>query len=111
MTDWTPDLPDPTSIVAGAPGHVEHTKALLGGITNLREHADSQSIRTENLEALTTVGRLSETELTTNFVHVRTSDGHPLAPSTFVVITLDKTLAQITANPSADIADITFEEA
>lgn len=51
------------------------------------------------------------TELSANYVVVRTADGHPLAPSTYVVITLDKTLAQITANPVADIADITFEEA
>ncbi|MEO2134591.1 hypothetical protein [Microbacterium sp.] len=50
-------------------------------------------------------------ELLANYVVVRTADGHPLAPSTYVVITLDKTLAEITASPVADIADITFEEA
>lgn len=49
-------------------------------------------------------------ELSAAFVAVRTSDGHTLPPSTIVVITLDKTLAQITASPVADIADITFEE-
>ena len=49
-------------------------------------------------------------ELTATFVAVRTSDGHTLPPSTIVVITLDKTLAEVTATPVADIADITFEE-
>jgi hypothetical protein len=49
--------------------------------------------------------------LTANYVVVRTADGHPLAPDTYVVITLDKTLAEITANPVADIDDITFQEA
>lgn len=43
------------------------------------------------------------------FVAVRTSDGKALPPGTIVVITLDKTLAQVTANPVADIADITFQ--
>lgn len=56
-------------------------------------------------------GRLSDGELGANFVRVRTSDGHPLPPSTVVVITLDKTLAEVTATPTADIYDITFEEA
>lgn len=55
--------------------------------------------------------RLQEAALASTFVAVRTSDGHPLAPGTIVVITLDKTLAEITATPVADIADITFEEA
>jgi hypothetical protein len=50
-------------------------------------------------------------QLSATFVAVRTSDGHPLAPGTIVVITLDKTLAQITSSPVADIADITFQEA
>ena len=49
-------------------------------------------------------------ELSATFVAVRTSDGHTLPPSTIVVITLDKTLAEVTATPVADIADITFEE-
>jgi len=53
-------------------------------------------------------GRLSEEELNAMFVAVRTSDGKALPPGTIVVITLDKTLAQVTANPVADIADITF---
>lgn len=48
--------------------------------------------------------------LTASYVVVRTSDGHTLAPGTAVVLTLDKTLAQITSSPVADIADITFEE-
>lgn len=43
------------------------------------------------------------------FVAVRTSDGKALPPGTIVVITLDKTLAQVTPNPVADIADITFQ--
>lgn len=43
------------------------------------------------------------------FVAVRTSDGKALPAGTIVVITLDKTLAQITASPVADIADITFQ--
>ncbi len=54
--------------------------------------------------------RLSPGELSATFVAVRTSDGHTLPPSTIVVITLDKTLAEVTATPVADIADITFEE-
>lgn len=63
-------------------------------------------------EAVTaTRGRLSDANLASTFVAVRTSDGHPLAPGTIVVITLDKTLAEITTTPAADIADITFEEA
>ena len=49
--------------------------------------------------------------LSATFVAVRTADGQPLAPGTVVVITLDKTLAEITASPVAEIADITFEEA
>lgn len=43
------------------------------------------------------------------FVAVRTSDGFTLPPDTIVVITIDKTLAEVTATPIADIADITFE--
>jgi len=54
-------------------------------------------------------GRLSEEELNATFVAVRTSDSKALPPGTIVVITLDKTLAQVTANPVADIADITFQ--
>lgn len=54
-------------------------------------------------------GRLSEEGLNATFVAVRTSDGKTLPPGTIVVITLDKTLAQVTANPVADIADITFQ--
>lgn len=50
-------------------------------------------------------------ELLSTYVVVRTADGHPLPPSTVVVITLDKTLAEVTATPTADIYDITFEEA
>lgn len=42
------------------------------------------------------------------FVTVRTSDGQPVPAGTVVLITLDKTLAQVTASPVADIADITF---
>jgi hypothetical protein len=49
-------------------------------------------------------------EMTRAFVVVRTSDGHMLPPDTAVILTLDKTLAQITASPVADIDDITFEE-
>ena len=43
-------------------------------------------------------------------VGVRTADGYSLPEGTMVVLTIDKTLAQITADPTADIADITFEE-
>jgi hypothetical protein len=53
---------------------------------------------------------LQPEQLSATFVAVRTSDGQALAPGTIVVITLDKTLAEITATPVADIADITFEE-
>lgn len=42
------------------------------------------------------------------YVTVQTSDGHQLPAGTVVVVTLDKTLAQVTASPVADIADITF---
>lgn len=52
--------------------------------------------------------RLSASSLTRAFVSVRTSDGQQLPAGTVVVITLDKTLAQVTATPVADIADITF---
>jgi hypothetical protein len=62
------------------------------------------------LEEVIEEGRLSEPELSATFVTVRTSDGHTLPPATVVVITLDKTLAEVTATPVADIADITFEE-
>lgn len=55
-------------------------------------------------------GSAFRAELSAAFVAVRTSDGHVLPPSTIVVITLDKTLAEVTASPVADIADITFEE-
>ena len=54
--------------------------------------------------------RLGAAELSAAFVAVRTSDGHTLPPSTIVVITLDRTLAQVTAVPAAELADITFEE-
>lgn len=47
--------------------------------------------------------------LKSTFVAVRTSDGKALPAGTIVVITLDKTLAQVTADPVADIADITFQ--
>lgn len=53
-------------------------------------------------------GRLSEEELNTTFVAVRTADHQTLPAGTIVLLTLDKTLAQIVANPVADIADITF---
>ena len=55
-------------------------------------------------------GSAFRAELSAAFVAVRTSDGHTLPPSTIVVLTLDKTLAEVTASPVADIADITFEE-
>ena len=62
------------------------------------------------LDQVVNEGRLSPDQLSATFVAVRTSDGQPLAPGTIVVITIDKTLAEITATPVADIADITFEE-
>ncbi|MDF2045167.1 hypothetical protein P2P98_03255 [Microbacterium sp. Kw_RZR3] len=54
--------------------------------------------------------RLSTSQLSSTFVAVRTSDGKALPAGTIVVITLDKTLAQVTATPVADIADITFQQ-
>lgn len=58
-------------------------------------------------ESITTDGP-AKAVLTSTFVAVRTSDGKALPAGTIVVITLDKTLAQVTATPVADIADITF---
>jgi predicted phosphoribosyltransferase len=55
-------------------------------------------------------GTATGVALSAAFVTVRTSDGFTLPPATVVVITLDKTLAEVTATPVADIADITFEE-
>lgn len=52
----------------------------------------------------------TQAALNAQTVAVRTSDGHTLPPDVWVVLTLDKTLAEVTANPTADIADITFEE-
>lgn len=49
-------------------------------------------------------------KVSASFVVVRTSDGFTLPEGTAVVLTLDKTLAEITADPTADIDDITFEE-
>jgi len=49
-------------------------------------------------------------ELSRAFVAVRTADGKTLPAGTIVVITLDKTLAQVTASPVADIADISFQQ-
>lgn len=57
---------------------------------------------------------LTPEALSSEIVHlavgVRTSDGYSLPEGTMVVLTIDKTLAEVTANPVADIDDITFEE-
>lgn len=48
--------------------------------------------------------------LSANVVLVRTSDGQRLPADVAVILTIDKTLAEVTADPVADIADIAFEE-
>ncbi|QOC26030.1 hypothetical protein IC744_06660 [Microbacterium hominis] len=63
-----------------------------------------------NLPPEARVALAGSAELSAVFVAVRTSDGHPLPPNTIVVLTLDKTLAQVTAAPAANIANISFEE-
>ena len=61
-------------------------------------------------DAITTPGP-ARNALHAGYVTVRTSDGQTLPTGTIVVITIDKTLAQVTTTPVAGIADITFEGA
>ena len=75
----------------------------MPGETGLAGAVNAGAGKVNELDALTTTGRLSEPELSASFVQFRNFDGSAVAAGSVVVITLTE--------DGTDIHDITVEEA
>lgn len=95
--------------IADAKGQANGVASLDGAAKVPASQMPDGVFAPKSVQTTVESGRLSPEQLSGTFVAVRTSDNKALPAGTIVVITLDKTLAQVTASPVADIADITFQ--
>jgi hypothetical protein len=124
VTAWEAAIETAEGLVAGIPAAVDaeidaRLDDLVGpegpqgpagpqGATGPQGDAGPAPTPQSYADAITEYGP-ARSALRAAYVTVQTSDGQQLPQGTVVVITIDKTLAQVTASPVADIADITFQ--
>ena len=120
VVEWTDtsavEETDPVEPIEWGPTYLAQTKELRDETQEFRDETVAVGTTNDAIIAGRIADPASATKAALNAtirqvsVGVRTADGNSLPDGLGVVLTIDKTLAQIIANPVAEVADITFEE-